>query len=213
MVRRKLTSYLVTTLVLSVFAIVCELALLIVIRAPAPTVAGALPQAPGQATRGGAVAPAAIIPLRPPSRMGPAEWGRPADRILPTATPAHKTSLWGTAALGQPDRRGEYAARTDPTARGLLPGGTGAATRTRTSIALLGALMALAILAVSRRRAEAEQATLQRAGASQHTARPEPKLVLEGGSPTLRPTARPGRAIGLARDQAAEWERVRLVPT
>ncbi len=212
-VRRKLTSFLVTTLVLSSLAIVGELAILWIVRAPAPSYAGAYPQASGQIYRGARFAPTAAGPLSSPSRVGLAEWGWPQSRQAVALGAAHRMTLWAEPSPGQPDRQGEYANRTDPVAAEPTLAGVAAAVRGRTPTLLLGALMALAVLALAGRGAEAEKVAPRQGGATHRAPR-----TLPGPGPALgrgqQPAPWPGRTIILLGcDRAAEWERVRLVPT
>jgi hypothetical protein len=211
-VYRKAMQFLAVTLVLSALAISCELTVLASVRAPAHPLL--------QATDALAGAPAATHRVANPLAAagdGPstlvnckaaAEWAPPAARALTQPVPQPKISLGQVTVLTPAPAPGAYANRTAPTGFDSALAGVKLPSRSQAPTLLLAALMLVAAAMVARHTSPvaAEEAPSvsgapRRAWSRQAANQPQPRR------PRLEP-----RILGFA-DLAADWERVRLVPT
>jgi len=211
-VYRKAIQFLAVTLVLSVLTISCELTVLASVRAPAHPLlqaAGAFAGAPAASHRAAnPLAAAGDGPSPLVSCKAVAEWAAPAGAALAQPVPRPKISLGQVTILGQALARAKYANRTAPTGFESALSGVELPARGEAPTLLLAALMLVAVAMVARRAGPvtAEEAPSVRgaprcAWSRQPTAQPIPRW------PRFEP-----RILGFA-DLAADWERVRLVPT
>lgn len=209
---RKAMQSLAVTLVLSVLIISCELTALASVGAPAHPLlaaAGAFPQAPGAPRpTAGALAVAQDGPSTLVTCKAAAEWAGPAARALTQPVPERKISLGQVTILGQALARGEYANRTAPAGFESALSGVELPVQGKVPTLLLAALMLLVVAMVARQPGPvAAEETPSVPGALRGTWRRQPASQPQPRRPRLEP-----RILGFA-DLAADWERVRLVPT
>ena len=209
---RKAIQFLAVTLVLSALTISCELTVLASVGAPAHPLlqaAGGSPRAPVSAGRAaGDLARAADGPSTLANCKAVAEWAAPAGRALTQPVPERKITLGQVTILGEALARAKYANRTAPTGFESALSGARLPTLGQAPTLLLAALMLAAVAMVARRAgpvAAEEVPSVRGAPRGAWTRQPgnEPK--------PRRPRFEP-RILGFV-DLAADWERVRLVPT
>lgn len=211
---RKAIQFLAVTLVLSALTITCELTVLASVRAPAHPLlqaAGALPKAPVASSRtAGDSARAVDGPSALVNCKTMAEWAGPAGRALTQSVPAPKISLGQVTILGTALARGEYANRTAPTGFESALTGVKLPIRGKAPTLLLAAVMLLVVVMVARRTgplAAEETPSVSGAPRGVCTRQTAVQITLKPRWPRFEP-----RILGFA-DLAADWERVRLVPT
>lgn len=207
---RKVTFFLAVTLVLSLFAVACELTVLASVRAPAhPLLAatGALPQAPADEIHPEArTADAVDGPTCLASCKVMAIGARPTGRVSALAVPEPKISLGQVTILGQALERGAYDQGTAPTGFESALAGVKFPIRSKIPTFLLAAVMLLVTVQVARR---GEPPTGEAIATVSVPRSPAPQSASQRRP--WRPWFDP-RVLTLV-DRAADWERVRLVPT
>lgn len=204
---RKVLRFLAVTLVLSLLAIMGEFTVLASVRAPAQPLlaaAGASPQAPGDQFR---PTTAADGPSRLASCHGAAEWARPTGRVLASAVTVRKVNLGQVIILGQALVRGGYANRTAPTGFESVLNGVRLPTWGEAPTVLLAVIMVLVIVLVARRSGPVAEEAIAAAARA-----PRADVWHVAGRQRLQRAWLILRALALV-DRAADWERVRLVPT
>ena len=206
---RKALQTLAVTLVISLLVVVSELTVLASVRAPArPLLAatGASPQAPAEQVRPEALAPAADGPSRLVTCHAAAEWAGPAGAAFASPVSAPKITLGQLTTLEGTLARGTYADRTTPTGFESALGGVTPLTVGQAPTLLLALVMLAAIVLVA---APTDPAAQEAAAAAVRA--PRVQRSTTGQQRLQRPWFVP-RALAYV-DRAADWERVRLVPT
>lgn len=209
-VHRKVTFFLAVTLVLSLFTVACELTVLASVRAPAhPLLAatGASPQAPADQIHPEArTADAVDGPTCLASCKAMALGARPAGRVSALAVPERKISLGQVTILGQALERGAYDQSTTPTGFESALAGVELPIRGKIPTFLLATVMLLVTVQVARRSEPPTGEAIATVSAPCSRALPNTSQHRP-----WRPWFDP-RVLTLV-DRAADWERVRLVPT
>ncbi len=204
--RRKVTFFCVVTLVLSLLVIVCNLPAFAPASAQGQAGSGPSLQASGRQVHPSA-APVPVVDYLAgtASRRGTMEPASSSGWTVAPLAPGRKQDLRQAPLLGQLIQWGEYRS-TDPSGTRSILGRAITAARGRSSILLLGAMMLLAIAMAAQRSEEAPRQEVT--PSSVPCWRPE-----EPSRDRKHAPARSGPRVLVVSDQAAEWERVRLVPT